>query len=221
MKSIVIVSLIFMISACTGKNEKPIGNEESNENPIEMEKNSEEIEEKSIEQKNESPEYIGDSSLCLLFDNKISLHKEISDTLIKRSLNGVKIKSEIKITRTINDCEFGPNYIRSCSLEAGNKKIQFIFNASGMNQPVLTFVDSQLFKVRKLFGNGFSSESDYSFHYDTGKLFQLVNGNYMFVEQPSSWCGTANQFDFYQVLDVRRKEVIQFVERDEFIEQLK
>ena len=82
-------------------------------------------------------------------------------------------------------------------------------------------MNGELFPVRKLLGEMLERESKINFHYDMGKIYLLTNGNILYVEQPASWCGTANQFDFYQYFDLKKKELIQFVEKDAFIQKLK
>lgn len=67
----------------------------------------------------------------------------------------------------------------------------------------------------------FLIQSEIYFHYDTGKMHKLSNGNMLYVEQPASWSGGANVFDFYQYFDLKKKEIIQFVEKDDFITTLK
>lgn len=67
----------------------------------------------------------------------------------------------------------------------------------------------------------FLIQSEIYFHYDTGKMYKLSNGNMLYVEQPASWSGGANIFDFYQYFDLKKKEIIQFVEKDDFITTLK
>lgn len=67
----------------------------------------------------------------------------------------------------------------------------------------------------------FLIESEIYFHYDTGKMYKLSDGNMLFVEQPASWSGGANSFDCYQYFDLKNEEIIQFVEKDDYINTLK
>lgn len=167
-------------------------------------------------------EYTGDSSLCYQYRTLVLQYSETLDTLTYNPLKTNRIKSELMIQRSIKDCEFGDEYYRSWEFIIENGvKIQFIEDSYNTKKHLLTLVDNDLYSVKKLFGEMFGRKSEIYFHYENGKMYLLTNGNFLYVEQPASWCGLANQFDFYQYFDLKKKELIQFVEKDTFIEKFK
>ena len=45
------------------------------------------------------------------------------------------------------------------------------------------------------------------------ECWQLGPNKYLMAEAPSAWCGTILQFEFYQVLDLNKMEITQFVDK--------
>lgn len=166
--------------------------------------------------------YVGDKSICRQYKTQIPNYSETFDTLITNPLAHLKIKSELKIQRSLTDCERENEYYHAWEfrLEDGTQ-IQFVEDANEPEKPLLSWVNKELFSVKKMLGGMLKRKSRISFHYDTGKMFLLTNGNLLYKEQPATWCGLANQFDFYQYFDLKTKELVQFAEKDSFIEKLR
>lgn len=163
---------------------------------------------------------VGDRKLCLMFAKMAPLNKVVFDTLDHNPLKHIKIIFALNFEKSVEECRTDNNDIHSIKLKLENGTvIEFIehntYNVS------MTVVNDQLFSIRKLLGEMFLIQSEIYFHYETGKMYKLSNGNMLYVEQPASWSGGANSFDFYQYFDLKKKEIIQFVEKDDFISTLK
>jgi hypothetical protein len=137
-------------------------------------------------------------------------------------LKSTKILKKLTYEKESDYYEDNSIYVQQITLKLTNgTNVEFLENQTKNKFETLIFYNKQQLKIEKLYGEMFSKESEIYFHYDTGKMYLLTNGNLLFVEQPAAWCGTANQFDFYQLIDIHNKRVVQFVEKDEFIKKLK
>ncbi|HKX85384.1 MAG TPA: hypothetical protein VJL37_01840 [Flavobacterium sp.] len=166
----------------------------------------------------ETIQSIGDSALYNLYQQYTAQHTIVFDTLKSNPLKNTHDIKEVAFEVKKEFYERDTLSVYASKLQFGtNQTIQFIEGKNGM----LTLFNKKPYTIRKLFGEMFNKASDIYFHYDSGKLYQLKNGNYLYVEQPERWSGSANQFDLYQLFDVQKKEVIQFAEKDAFIATLK
>lgn len=211
--------LIFLIIGCQNSNEK-----KRNEIPIKNDKSDSELD---IDTTIDEPKYfrdelVGDSMLCLRYSKMAPLNKIVFDTLDHNPLKNIKISSSINFEKIIEECMKGYDDVYSIKLKLDNGiVIEFMQDNTNSKNAFISVVNGKLFNVRKLLGEMFVKESEIYFHYDTGKMYKLSDGNILFVEQPASWCGRANVFDCYQYFDLKKKEIIQFIEKDEFIKNLK
>lgn len=71
------------------------------------------------------------------------------------------------------------------------------------------------FKVRNFYGEMFSSNSDIFFVFDNRRCYEISENKYLMREQPMHWCGLANQFDIFQIVDLEKMEMIQYADRDD------
>lgn len=203
--------LIFLIG-CQNSNEK-----NSKEITIKNKKPDSELDKDTT-----SAELVGDSMLCSMYSRMAPLNKIVFDTFDHNPLENIKIITSLKFELTIEDCMKGYEdiYSRKLKLENGIV-IEFMEDNSNSKNAFITVVDHKLFSIKKLLGEMFVKESEIYFHYDAGKIYKLSNGNILFVEQPASWSGRATIFDCYQYFDLKKREIIQFIEKDEFINTLK
>jgi hypothetical protein len=210
--------LLLVLFGCQNQNEK-----NSIEKPIKDVASHKIINDSTLDKsKYFSEELVGDSMLCSTYSRLVPLYKVVFDTLDRNPLKNIKITNRIKSEKYIEDCMRGYEDIYSIKLKLDNGfEIKFIQDNTDSKSALITVVNQQLFSVRKLFGEMFSKDSEIHFHYDSGSFYKLSDGNILFVEQPASWCGRANVFDCYQYFDLKKKEIIQFIEKDEFINTLK
>lgn len=73
------------------------------------------------------------------------------------------------------------------------------------------------FKIKNYYGTMFHSDSDNNFFFDTRECYMISKTKFLMREQPSDWCGLANQYEIYQMVDLEKMEMIQFAERDDKI----
>lgn len=210
--------LLFILFGCQNQKEK-----NTIKNPI-KDTTSNEVKKETVQDKSKhfSDELVGDSTLCLTYSRLAPLNKIVFDTLDKNPLKNITITNQINSEKYIEECMRGYEDVYSIKLNLENEfEIEFIQDNTDSKSTLLTVVNDKLFSVRKLFSEMFSKDSEIYFHYDSGIFYKLSNGNILFVEQPASWCGRANIFDCYQYFDLKKKEIIQFIEKDEFINTLK
>ncbi len=209
--------LLFSLFGCQNQNEQNTVENPKDESSKELVKDTTWDKSKYF-----SEELVGDSMLCSKYWQLAPLNRIVLDTLDKNPLKNIKITNQINFERNIEECLRGYEDVYSIKLKLENGiEIEFIQDNTDSKSTLITVVNDKLFSVRKLFSEMFSKESEIYFHYDSGDFYKLSNGNILFVEQPASWCGTANVFDCYQYFDVQKKEIIQFIEKDEFIKTLK
>jgi len=192
------------------------------EEPINAKESLEIVDSSALESSSVSDQMlVGDSLLCSQYSRLAPLHKIVLDTLNRNPLQGLRIASRLHFEVKIEECLSGSQdiYSREIILDNG-MEISFMDDNNSKNK-LLTVVNQRLFSLRKLFGEMFSRDSEMYFHYDGAKLYRLSDGNLLLVEQPSSWCGSANVFDFYQYFDLTEREIVQFVEKDGFVSSLK
>jgi hypothetical protein len=73
------------------------------------------------------------------------------------------------------------------------------------------------FTVINYFGEMFSKKSELNFDFESKKAYKISKDKLLLREQPSTWCGLANQFDFFQVVDLKKMELSQFVDYDTIV----
>jgi hypothetical protein len=207
--------IVFFILGCQNSNEK-----KDNKIPL-NDKSVLATDKTKAEPNNLSNELVGDSMLCSIYARMAPLNKIVFDTLDHNPLKNSRIVSILKFERTIEECINKQVHVYSRKLKLENGiVIEFMEDNSNSKNAFLTVVNDKLFSIKKLLGEMFVKESVVYFHYDSGKIYKLSDGNILFVEQPASWSGRANNFDCYQYFDLKKKEIIQFIEKDEFIRTL-
>jgi hypothetical protein len=73
------------------------------------------------------------------------------------------------------------------------------------------------FTVINYFGEMFSKKSELNFDFESRKAYKISKDKLLLREQPSTWSGLANQFDFFQVVDLKNMELSQFVDYDTIV----
>jgi hypothetical protein len=71
------------------------------------------------------------------------------------------------------------------------------------------------FKIKYYYGEMYGSNSSIFFSFTNRQCYKISSTKFLMREQPSTWCGLANQFDFFQIFDLQKMEIIQFVDKDE------
>jgi hypothetical protein len=211
-------TLLLILFGCQNQNEK-----NSIKNPLKDKTSNELIKDTTWDKSiSFSKELVGDSILCSMYSLMAPLNKIVFDTMDHNPLKNIKIIASLNFERTIEVCMKGNEdvYSRKLKLENGIV-IEFMEDNTDSKNAFITVVNHKLFSIKKLLGEMFDKESEIYFHYDTGKMYKLSDGNILFVEQPESWNGEANSFDCYQYFDLKKKEITQFIEKDNFINGLK
>jgi hypothetical protein len=177
------------------------------------------IEDNQIDQKDKittNEEIYGDSELNKIY-NSLSNVEVINDSLkgnnfFNQILDKVSCKCNIKRDYG-NDIEnlmireteiLIKNKIKLSAFRKNEEKYIFTYNGTP-------------FKVKNYFDERYNSDSEIHFFFDTRECYEISKNKYLMREQPSSWCGIANQYEFYQIVDLDKMELIQFVERDDRI----
>lgn len=105
--------------------------------------------------------------------------------------------------------------IREIEILIDNKIKLSVFYKS--NEDYIYTYNGKPFKIKNYYGTMFHSDSDNNFFFDYRECYLISKNKFIMREQPSDWCGLANQFDIYQMVDLEKMEMIQFAERDDKI----
>lgn len=73
---------------------------------------------------------------------------------------------------------------------------------------------NKLFKVKNFYGEMFSKNSDLFFTFENRKCYRISKNQFLMREQPMMWSGLANQFDVFQIINLDKLEMLQFVDKD-------
>jgi hypothetical protein len=73
------------------------------------------------------------------------------------------------------------------------------------------------FNVINYYGEMFTRKSELYFDFESRKAYKISNNKLLLREQPSTWCGLANQMDFFQIVDLKNMEIAQFVDYDTIV----
>lgn len=132
-------------------------------------------------------------------------------TFLKQPLNAVNCKANKRFDDfydynnvyyrkkefTINDT------IVVTILEKQDKGSQYLYLCEGKPFNIINYTDGE-FNTPK---------TDYHFFLEERECWQLSKNKYLMAETPSGWCGTILQFEFYQVFDLDKMEITQFVDK--------
>jgi hypothetical protein len=105
---------------------------------------------------------------------------------------------EIKICDTL--------FISALQKQSKKNKFEYVYFYKGKN-----------FNITNYYGEMFSRKSELFFDFETRKAYKISNNKILLREQPSTWCGLANQMDFFQIVDLEKMEIAQFVDYDTII----
>lgn len=78
-------------------------------------------------------------------------------------------------------------------------------------------INNDNFSITNLYGEMFSRKSNLYFDFETIKAYQISKDKILLQDQPSTWCGLANQMDFFQIVDLKNRVIIQFVDYDTIV----
>jgi hypothetical protein len=114
-----------------------------------------------------------------------------------------------------NDFDNGKGiFFREYSIKISDTiEIRVLQKQGKISEYVYIYKNKQ-FKIINYYGEMFSKNSDLFFDFASRKCYQIANNKYLMREQPIRWCGLANQFDFFQIADLDKMEIIQFADYD-------
>lgn len=105
-------------------------------------------------------------------------------------------------------------FIREYSIMISDSvEVRVLQKQSKIPEYIYTY-QNKPFKVKNFYGEMFSRNSDIFFVFDSRKCYKIADNKYLMREQPMRWCGLANQFDIFQIIDLQKMEMIQFADRD-------
>lgn len=87
-------------------------------------------------------------------------------------------------------------------IEKQDKGSQYIYFYKGRPFEVINYTSGE-----------FTPDAGYHFFLEDRDCWQLARNKYLMGETPSGWCGTILQFEFYQVVDFDKMEIIQFIDK--------
>jgi hypothetical protein len=92
-------------------------------------------------------------------------------------------------------------------------EIKVLQKKKKLTEYIYTYRDKP-FKIKNYYGEMFVRDSDIFFAFDTRRYYKITEDKYLMREQPMRWCGLANQFDMFQIIDLNKMEMTQFADRD-------
>lgn len=147
--------------------------------------------------------------------NKLQLSEEVNDSLkghdfFNHTFKNVSCKCRIKKDYD-NDIEGFS--IRETEILIKDKINLSVLHKTG-EKYIYTYNDKP-FKIKNYFGTLFVSDSDIDYFFENRECYEISETQFLMREQPSRWCGLANQYDMYQIVDLNKMEMVQFAERDD------
>jgi len=79
------------------------------------------------------------------------------------------------------------------------------------------FYKDKHFNVKNYYGGMFSRKANFFFDFENRKAYKISDDKLLLREQPSTWCGLANQMDFFQIVDLKNMEISQFTDYDTIV----
>jgi hypothetical protein len=118
-----------------------------------------------------------------------------------------------------NDFESKECFIREYEIKISDTILINVLKKEGKGNvcDYVYFYNGKHFNIINYFGEMFSRKSDLNFDFESRKAYRISKNKLMLREQPSTWCGLANQFDFFQVVDLKKLEIAQFADYDTIV----
>jgi hypothetical protein len=128
-----------------------------------------------------------------------------------------ELKCETKFMN--NDYENEEYFIREYEIKISDTLIIIGLQKQGKRNKLeyIYFYKGRNFNIRNYYSEMFSRKSELFFDFETRKAYKISNNKILLREQPSTWCGLANQMDFFQIVDLEKMEIAQFVDYDTIV----
>lgn len=173
-----------------------------------------------LENKIEKKAVVTGSVLTELRFNKGKEHVVVKNDILKTHFNFKNLKELKCETKFLyNDFENENYFIREYEVKIDDTLLITILQrqTSGQTYDYVYLIKNGSFNIINLYGEMFTQESSLSFDFDTVNAYRISKDTILLQDQPSTWCGLANQMDFFQIVDLKNKEITQFVDYDTIV----
>jgi len=171
----------------------------------------------SKEKKNQWSESFGNEETEKRFNYFHGIQIVREDSLRKLNFLNQKISKLNSNSKPIveNDFDNGKGaFFREFSIKISDTiEIKALQKSDHITEYIYTYNDKP-FNIVNYYGEMFWKNSDISFDFDTRECYRVTTNKYLMREQPTRWCGLANQFDIFQIVDLDKMEMIQFADYD-------
>lgn len=118
-----------------------------------------------------------------------------------------------------NDYENEKYFIREYEIKISDTLLINILQrqSKGQTYDYVYLIKNRNFNTTNLYGEMFSRKSNLFFDFETVKAYRISKDKLLLQDQPSTWCGLANQMDFFQIVDLKNMEITQFVDYDTIV----
>ncbi|MCF6129083.1 hypothetical protein L1S35_05310 [Flavobacterium sp. AS60] len=118
-----------------------------------------------------------------------------------------------------NDFENEESFIREYEIKISDTLLINVLREQrkGNVYDYVYFYKGKNFNVINYYGKMFSRKSELYFDFESRQAYKISNDKLLLREQPSTWCGLANQMDFFQIVDLKNMEISQFVDYDTIV----
>ena len=117
------------------------------------------------------------------------------------------------------DYENEKHFIREYEIKISDTLLINILQrqSKGQTFDYVYLIKNRNFNITNLYGEMFSRKSNLFFDFETVKAYRISRDKLLLQDQPSTWCGLANQMDFFQIVDLKNMEITQFVDFDTIV----
>ncbi|HLA55554.1 MAG TPA: hypothetical protein VK623_05620 [Flavobacterium sp.] len=128
-----------------------------------------------------------------------------------------ELKCETKFLA--NDYENEKYFIREYEIKISDTLLINVLQKQSKGEVVdyVYLYKEKNFNITNYYGRMFSRKADFFFDFETKKAHLISKDKLLLQDQPSTWCGLANQMDFFQIVDLKNMEIAQFVDYDTIV----
>jgi hypothetical protein len=171
--------------------------------------------------KNVGYEEVRNPETEIKFQNAKKNEIVINDTLLTHFTLKNLQELECKAKFLDKDFENEKSFIREYEIRISDTLLITALQRQGKGRLIdyaYFYKDKNFNKITNYHSEMFPRKANFLFHFDTKQAYRISKDKLLLRDQPSTWCGLANQMDFFQILDLKKMEMIQFVDYDSIVE---
>jgi hypothetical protein len=148
------------------------------------------------------------------FEKHYPLVKVYEDSVTKQDFLLQPLKRvTCNANNSLNDFYGDGPYYREKAFTINDTLTLNIIEKQDKGSQYIYFYKGRPFEVINYTSGESAPDAGYHFFLEDRDCWQLTRNKYLMAETPSGWCGTILQFEFYQVVDFDKMEIIQFIDK--------